>query len=322
MKQCKKSLSILGRSLFCSLLLAVLAVFLPGCNGDVFITKLTVSVQQAEVSAEHSVARIGVSGKNWIVKDINFYNSEEYINYGGVDENGRLRILTAFTDLSVRTGSDYVEVELVDYAGNGQGTLTFTVTDGYEYLPVEVGVLPTKTFGVKVEDVSYTLDSWSGYPDDDFTEKVFTYAYPEGVPEATVFEFPSPNSLPVKYFFEASPGSDRFAYRVLNSGRQVPIPSYTFHSSATHDFWAMAGDVASLSSVIARTSTNIVPPLPAPVELPTGTPLIVAMTCDYEAVALECHITALNETTGTREVIRGTLRMWVPVKFNVTVEKK
>ncbi len=322
MKQCKKSLSILGRSLFCSLLLAVLAVFLPGCNGDVFITKLTVSVQQAEVSAEHSVARIGVSGKNWIVKDINFYNSEEYINYGGVDENGRLRILTAFTDLSMRTGSDYVEVELVDYAGNGQGTLSFTVTDGYEYLSVGIAVLPTKTFPVKIEDITYTLDSWGGYPDENFTENVITYAYPEGVPEATLFEFPSPESLPVRYFFEAFVGADLFAYRVLNSGITVPIPSYTFHTSPTRDFWTMTGDVAALSSVSTQTITKVVPPVPAPVELPPGTPLIVTLSCDYEAVALECHITALNETTGTREVIRGTLRMWVPVKFNVTVEKK
>lgn len=322
MKQCKKSLSILGRSLFCSLLLAVLAVFLPGCNGDVFITKLTVSAAEDEVSDEHPVARIGVSGKDWVVKDISFYNRNEYNTYNDIGESGSLHILTALAELYVRSERDYVEVELVDYAGNGQGTLSFTVTDGYEYLSVGIAVLPTKTFPVKIEDITYTLDSWGGYPDENFTENVITYAYPEGVPEATLFEFPSPDSLPVRYFFEAFVGADLFAYRVLNSGITVPIPSYTFHTSPTRDFWTMAGDVAALSSVSTQTITKVVPPVPAPVELPPGTPLIVTLSCDYEAVALQCHITALNETTGTREIIHGTLRMWAPVKFNVTVEKK
>lgn len=117
-------------------------------------------------------------------------------------------------------------------------------------------------------------------------------------------------------------GADLFAYRVLNSGITVPIPSYTFPTSPTRDFWTMAGDVAALSSVSTQTITKVVPPVPAPVELPPGTPLIVALSCDYEAVALQCHITALNEATGARETIPCVLHLWVPVKFNATVEKK
>lgn len=322
MKQWNESFAERPGVVWAVLLLFVSAVFTSGCNGDVFITKLRVSAANAEVSRACPEWRIGVSGKNWTVKDINFYGREDYIYFAGVEGDAPLRIQSPYVDLYVRTGSDYIDIELADYVGSATGTLSFTVTDGYDYIPVEVSVEPDVITGVNIEDVSYTLDSWGGYPDENYTEKVITYNYPNGLSEAGLLEFRKPESCPIRYYFIGIPDASFFAQRVLESRQEVPIPSYTFHSSPTHDFWGMTGDRAVLTTEYAQTITKEVPPVPAPVELPASTPLTVTLWCDYEAVSLQCRIRAVNETSGERDTISCVLRMWVPVKFNATVEKK
>ena len=297
------------------------ALMLAGCNGDVFIKPITATPDRAEVSATHPAVRIHVSGKDWTVEDICFAGSGAYTEFGGLHDSDIRHVESPFVDMYVRAGSDYIDVEYVDYAGSEPGTLSFSVTDDYQYIPVEITVMPNAEQTIEIEEVTYTLDTWGGYPDQNYTANLITYVYPKGLPEPTMFTFPAPETVPVQYFFEPDGEAGLFVNRVLNSGIAVPVPSYTRNLSWEDDFWAMTGEEAPLTTKISKTSTAVVPPVPAPVELPADMPLDVTLTCDYESVELYCRIKAKN-AAGTSATVRCTLRMLVPVKFNALVEKR
>lgn len=133
------------------------------------------------------------------------------------------------------------------------------------------------------------------------------------------FVFPDVESLPLVYYFEPLSEDDIFAQKVLNSGIEVPNPSYTLYSSPIHKYWSMAGEKAKLTTSRNTIRTTFVPPMPAALDLPADTPLAVQLQCDYESVALSCKIKAVNPISGAEETIECRLRMHVPVKLNTKV---
>ncbi len=308
------------KKLYLASLYAVMALFLPACNDDVFIKPLVVSTENVEVGPENKSGRIDVSGKDWLVKDVWFDGDEGY-SYVSPSGDGSYHVETVYTDLYVRQYSDCIGIELVNYCGNSPATLGFVVTDGYEYEDVTVSVLPTDPFVIEIEDISYQFTSWSGYPDEDFTDNVITYTYPEGLSEPVSFTFPDLGDLPELYRFEPRPDADLFARRVLSSGIVVPVPSYTRYTPP-HDFWSLTGREAPLTTQRSMMKTTFVPPMPAAVDLPAGQPLAVSLLCEYESVGLACTIKAKNPASGISETIECELRLIHPVELSTKVVVK
>ena len=128
------------KKLYLALLSAVVVLFLPACNDDVFIKPLVVSTEKVEVGPENKSGRIDVSGKDWLVKDVWFDGDEGY-SYVSPSGDGSYHVETVYTDLYVRQYSDCIGIELVNYCGNSPATLGFVVTDrgslgtGIVYIP-------------------------------------------------------------------------------------------------------------------------------------------------------------------------------------------
>ena len=272
------------KKLYLALLSAVVVLFLPACNDDVFIKPLVVSTEKVEVGPENKSGRIDVSGKDWLVKDVWFDGDEGY-SYVSPSGDGSYHVETVYTDLYVRQYSDCIGIELVNYCGNSPATLGFVVTDGYEY------------------------------------ENVITYTYPEGLSEPVSFTFPDLGDMPELYRFEPRPDAGLFARRVLSSGIVVPVPSYTRYTPP-HDFWSLTGREAPLTTQRSMMMTTFVPPMPAAVDLPAGQPLAVSLLCEYESVGLACTIKAKNPASGISETIECELRLIHPVELSTKVVVK
>lgn len=300
-----------------ALRIAVIVLSMTACNNDIFIKKLLLSTDYAKLGPDCLNTQIKVTGEDWDIFNVFFYGDGESMDCPPASD-GIYHIETEYADLYLRKGSDFVEIELIGYEGLNPAVLTFAIADEYVYKEIAVDILPTGKFDIEIEDISYILYSWGGYPDEDYTKTIITYSYPQGLSEPASFVFPEVESLPVSYYFEGF-GDDIFVQRVLNSGISVPIPSYTFHSSPTHDTWSMAGEKAALTTMLASERTAFVPPMPPAVELPAATPLAVRLLCDYESVSLSCTIKASNVTTGKEETFDCRLRMKVPVRFKTEI---
>lgn len=302
------------------LIITLLAIFMSSCNNDIFIEKLILSTDYVKLGPDCPDMQIKVSGKDWDILNVSFYGDGESMACPPASD-GIYHIETAYADLYLRKGSDYVDIELIGYEGLNPAVLTFAIADEYVYKDIVVDILPTGKFDIKIDDISYILYSWGGYPDEDYTRTLVTYSYPHGLTESASFVFPEVVSLPVSYYFESFE-DDIFVQRVLNSGISVPIPSYTFHSSPTHDTWSMTGEKAALTTMRTSVHTAFVPPMPPAVELPAAIPLVVRLLCDYESVSLSCTIKASNMTTGKEETFDCRLRMSVPVRLETKVITK
>ena len=302
------------------LITTLLTIFMSACNNDIFIEKLVLSTDYVKLGPDCRDMKINVSGKDWDILNVCFYEDRESMACPPASD-GIYHIETTYADLYLRKDHDYVNIELIAYEGLNRAVLTFAIADEYVYKDIVVDILPTGKLDIKIEDVSYILNSWGGYPDEDYTRTLVTYSYPHGLTESAYFVFPDVVSLPVSYYFEGF-GDDIFVQRVLNSGISVPIPSYTFHSSPTHDAWSMTGEKAALTTMSASIPTAFVPPMPPAVELPADTPLAVSLLCDYESVSLSCTIKASNATTGKEETFNCRLRMRVPVRLETKVITK
>lgn len=299
-----------------------LAIILSACNDDIFIKNLTLSDVPEELGPDRLSASIAVEGTDWyIMKDVVFAGSEGAASYVESD-NGIFHVATAFADLYVRQAKDKIKLELVRYQGGEPGLLSFTVTDGYAYRDVAVTVLPTSDFTIEIKDISYTLTSWTGYPEEDRTVAIMSKPYPEGLTEPMEFSFPTVRELHVDYFFEAWGDPDDFERMVLGSGFEVPVPSYTLHINPQNGYWTIAGDSASLTLNSSTFITSCVPPMPEAVLLPAGTPLTVKLRCQYDSVGLECLITAVNTATGEERDVHCVLRMRVPVRLQVNIDSE
>jgi len=306
------------QSLYFSLIFILLTLGLSACNDDVFVEPLKVSTGKGEIGPDNKTLFIGISGSNWSVKDICYYDAEGSTRPDYSDD--AFRVSTAFTKLDMDVKRNGLEIHLTSYLGKEPGSLVFTVTSGgYEYHDVNIHVLPTGTYDINIEDVSYVFDQWSGYPDENFTDKVIIYKYPEGLSEATSFVFPTQEHANMLYKFEPMPDADTFAQRVLNSGILVPIPTYGPFAGNTTDFWVMKGQEAKLTTNRSAFLTTYLPPVPAAVELPAGKPLAVILMCEYESIGLDCTIKAVNPATELTETIECKLRMDMPNKYRVKV---
>ena len=302
-----------NRLLSLTFLITILALGLSSCNGDIFLKPFKISPDSGEVGPEQKDLFIKISGDEWSVTGIRYYDDAGWTV--PVSDSGVIEIQTAFTEMSVYRQSDGLEIHLNSYVGKEPGYLSFIVDNGYEGLEANVSVLPTSEYNLEILDVSYVLNQWSGYPDEDLTRTVITYSYPEGLLEPTYFIFSELDDMPQLYRFEPWDEDDVFAARVFNSGLSVPIPSYGPFVDKKYNGWVMAGKAAVLTTSRQEVQTPYLPPMPAAVELPAGCPLKVSLLCNYESVALECTIKTVNPLTGLTETVAGRLRMLVPMEF-------
>lgn len=309
--------SAMRKKILYALQIAVMVLSMTACNNDIFIKRLLLSTDYAKLGPDCMTSQIKVTGEDWDVFNVCFYGDGESVACPPASD-GIYHIETAFADLYLRKGSGDVSIELIGYEGLSPAVLTFAIADEYVRKEIAVDILPTGKFDIEIEDISYILYSWGGYPDEDYSKTLIAYSYPQGLSEAASFAFPEVVSLPVSYYFEGF-GDDVFVQRVLDSGISVPIPSYTFHSSPTHDTWSMAGEKADLTTKRTSIRTAFVPPMPPAVELPAATPLAVRLLCDYESVSLSCTIKASDVTTGKEVTFDCRLRMNVPVRLKTEV---
>ena len=307
-----------NRLLSLTLLITILALGLSSCNDDIFIKPFKISPDSGEVGPEQKVLFIKISGDDWTVTGMRYHDDAGWTI--PVRDSEVIEIQTAFTEMSVYRQGDGLEIHLDSYVGREPGTLEFTVDNGYEGLEANVSVLPTGAYNLEILDVSYVLNQWSGYPDEDITRTVITYSYPEGLPEPTSFVFPKLDDMPQLCRFMPWNEDDIFAARVFNSGQPVPIPSYGPFVDKKYNGWVMAGKAAVLTTNRQEVLTPYLPPMPAAVELPAGCPLKVSLLCNYESAALDCTIKAVNPLTGTTETVAGRLRMLVPMEFASVVK--
>lgn len=299
--------------LFLSLYIILLGIIFSACNNDIFIEPLKVETDTGVLGPDCLTANIRISGEKWTVKEL-WFSSEEG-TYHGMPDGASYSFETPYVELNGYYTTGGIVVNLISYLGRSDATLGMTIYDGYEYLPLEITVKPTTEYSIRILDVDYTLNQWSGYPDEDFTRRVITYRYPEGLAMPLDFSFPKVESMPVLYAFMSWNSEDIFAQRVLSSGITVPIPSYVRIESGHINSWEMTGEEAPLTTSRSQIMTRFVPSLPDAIELPAGKPLAVTLLCDYESLGLDCTISAINPMTEQPEEVRCQLRLMVPVEF-------
>lgn len=303
---------------FLILVITILTLGLASCNDDVFIEPLKVSAESGELGPDQKELFIDISGGDWVVKNMWFYDDEgqTYAN----NNDGTFEIHTAFSELTALVKSKGLEINLISCLNNNPASLCFTVTNEYDTRDIVVTVFPTGSYDIEIQDVSYVLDQWGGFPNEDFTSQVITYAYPQGLAEATSFAFPQLDDMPVLYRFEPWNEDDIFARLVFGSGVVVPVPTYGPFIGDKLNFWIMADEKAELTMSRKHFFSPYIPPMPAAVDLPAGRPLDVSLYCYYESIGLQCSIKAVNPATGLSETVKGRLRMMMPMKFTSEVQ--
>lgn len=300
--------------IYLSITLAVLCILLAACNGDIFIKPLKVKADTDSLGPDCRTAFIKVTGENWYVSDMWYTSGETYV-YQGVLEDDSYSFKLSNVEINGHIVKDGIKVNLVSYLAEDPATIGVTVTDGYDYIPLQMRVYPTGEYDIEILDVSYNQKSWLGYPDEDFTTAVLTVQFTEGLAEPTEYSFQTPGSLPGIYWFFSYEEDNDFAQKLLDSGIAVPIPSFANKGW----FWEMSGEEAPLRMSQTNHDFTVLPRMPKAVELPAGKPLKVSLLCSYESVGLECAVKAVNPLTGEAETVQCILRMIVPVKFETEV---
>lgn len=294
-----------------------LTIIVTACNDDVFIEKLTVDELHVELGPDKLSTSISVKGEDWYINSLSFVEDEDYTQHFA-DDDGTFHIHTIFTDLYVRPMADRIDLELARYEGNSPGQLSFFVRDGYNHCEVSVTLLPTGSFQIEIKEVNYTLTSWTSYPEDNKTEFIMGQEFKQGLTEPKSLSFPPISSLRVDYYFEPWDDTSEFDKMILNSCIKVPVPSYTLFNDPHTDYWGMVGESAALTTTKSLFFTSHGLPRPAAVDLPLGTPLMVSLLCDYEAVGLYCVI-KVSTGDGEERDVHCMLRMLTPIKLHVAI---
>lgn len=293
-----------------------------GCNDNVFIKRLEVMPEVAEIGPDCPKAVFRVEGELWKIDDVWFSSADgrDYVYKRAEDKD--VSIKTPYASLSFLKREGCVEVVLESFLSGDSATAGFTVTDGYEYKYISLKVYPTGTYNIEIISVDYLTESWWGYPDEDFTDKVITYQFPQGFSEPKQFTFPKMDMLPMLYRFQPNGNIDDFGAKVLDSHLKVPVPTYTINEPGYTDFWTMTGEEAVLTTNRSLIEQHFLPPMPPAVELPANKPLEVSLLCDYESIGLSCTINARNPMTDKIETIECYLQYLLPVKFSTEVVTK
>lgn len=292
------------------------------CNDNVFIKRLEVSPGEGVLGPDCLQAVFRVEGEDWKIDGV-WFSSPDGRDYMYKTNGGDVYELTSpYVSLNFSKRDNVVVVELESYLADDAAHTGFTVTDGYEYKDVTLKVAPTGAYHIEIISVDYTTDSWWGYPDEDFTDKVMTYQFPQGFSEPREFTFPKQEMLPMLYRFQPRGDIDDFGAKVLDCHLKVPVPTYTINEPGYTDFWTMTGERVSLTTNRNVIEQHFLPPMPPAVVLPANTPVAVSLLCDYEGVGLACTIKARNPLTEKVETIECYLQYLLPVKFSTEVVTK
>ena len=290
-----------------SLFILLMGSFLPACNNDVFIKTLKVKADTDVLGPDCRTATISVSGEKWEVTELWFKTGT--IFYRGTMEGNSYSFKTSFAELNGGYTDKSITINLVSYLGNSPATVGLTVRDGYEDARVEITVNPTGDYDIQILKVDYTLNTWFGYPERDFTATVRSVELAADIVDK--YTFPQPDGMPIEYNFEPFYPDDQFAARVVDCNISVPIPSYTGKGM----FWEMAGEKVPLHAAPTRWTTKIMPAMPGEIDVPKDAAVRLALLCDYEGMGLDCTITAINPLTQKPEEVKCRLNLTVPVKF-------
>lgn len=297
-----------------TLSVVVSAALLSGCNDNIFIKPLKVETDTEALGPDCRTAHISVSGEDWSVQYFWFHT--EYDSYSGTLSGDSYTFTTPYAELSGHLTGDGIVVDLSYYLGSSPAYLDLTLTDGFEDKNVKLTVNPTEEYVIDVLDIDYTLHSWTGYPDKDYSMGLMSYIT-SGSDKPVDFSFQKPETVLMYYCFEPFDPEDFFAARVAGCGVTVPIPS----RSENGFYWEMTGEEARLQTSITRHATTVMPPLPEPVTIPAGGPMQLRLICDYECVGIDCTITAVNPGNGQPEKVNCQLKMLVPVQFRTEISE-
>lgn len=300
------------KSIIISLIFCSLAMLLAGCNDDVFIKPLEVSPADGSLGPDCTSMHISVSGEQWHIRSVSFIS--DLINTSIPGESGEWNLTTPFVALSVHEAAAGVDVILEQFVSNEKGSLYITVEDDYDDSVVVIDITPTDAFTIDIKNVTYTLNSWGGYPDEDFDYDIPIRSYPHGLSEPEDFAVPELRSLPVLYLFRGW-NDDVFENKVLNSWLPVPVPTYNYGSVG----WIMRGETAKLTSNRSYFDTSYFPEPPKTIALPAGRPLAVGLIVRYECVSLDCCIDVVSPGSGETRTIDCKLLMWVPMTIDSQV---
>ena len=297
------------------IILLFLTLTTAGCNNDIFITPMKVSAERVELGPDRPTASVHIDG-DWHFKGAEYTGDNEYQwAYADKDE---CRFETPFLDFTIKIHEHDIDMTLETYLGSAPGEINIYVANEFDDKIITATIEPTGEFKIDIKDISYTLDRWSGYPDQDKTYAILVVSFPEGPEEDMWYSFPAPKAMPVLYWFESWDGGSVFADRVLSSGHMVPVPSY---SKTEYYFdWELLGDEVPLSMRRKDFNTTHYPALPEPLFLEAGVPVKLYLRCDYESLGFNGTIKAENCHTGEIKDIDFVLHMLMPMKFHATVE--
>lgn len=307
----------------------VLGLLLAGCNDDVFIERLEMAPQTAEMGPDCSTAFLKVSGNNWYVYSITYSDGNIY-TFGAPGaspeqwDGNVLNIVTSRSSLSVTVRENGVEVNLDRYLGDGNGCLIIDIAGQYRHESAEITIMPTGSYDIKITGVEYNLGTWSSYPEKDYVYNLYTLDFTQGLDEPMEYAFAQVASMPIVYYFRIRGNETEYARRLLDSQINIPVPEYTWYASAdTPQPWVLLGrEVPLAPSQSYFDSSVMIPPMPEPVALPSGTPLEVTLLCQQECVGLELTVSAIEPVTGETVEVPMELIMYRPEKFTAEVAMK
>lgn len=304
----------------------LLSLVLTACNDDVFIEHLEITPEESELGSDRMSDFLKVAGPDWHVFQVNYDDGEQltFGEHSSAWHDNKLQIITSRSSLSLSIENDGIMVNLDRYLNDRPASLSIEVSGEYQQKSALINVLPTGSYTIEIKDVSYNLDTYSGYPDEDYSFDIQTVSFSQGLSEPTDYTFAPIKELPIIYWFRLLGNETEFTKRLLESRIKIPVPEYTWYTSfETPHCWMLLGQKVPLSSQqSAFFSTVMIPRMPAPVSLPAGKPLEVTLFCQQECVGLDLTVSAVNPVTGQTEEVPMKLFMFKPAKFTTEVKFK
>lgn len=170
----------------------------------------------------------------------------------------------------------------------------------------------TRSDMFEITDISFDLDTYVEYPDEDEERLVATMCYPDGYYPGESKLFFIISQVPRNYQFTLFSDDPDLITHIGASTTHVSVPSY---SDDPDQRWAMRGDKSLFTGRASGSNTFFFPEVPNKVEAPRGAPGDVTINCIYRKVRFDYELTFFNPATRVTKKLPGQLYIEMPIEF-------